>query len=104
LIVDCLCRHHCRAAAALPTVVLPPMTPGCFRVAKLAAAAAALSPPPTPPRYRRCRCRHSRASAAAALSPSPPAALPPRSPRHHRHCQAAKLPPTSALLPPSPLR
>ncbi len=27
LIVDCLCRRHCCAAAALPSAVLPPMTP-----------------------------------------------------------------------------
>jgi hypothetical protein len=95
-----LCRHHRRAAAALPTVVLPPMTPRCLHVAKLAAAAA-LSPSPTLPHY--CRYRRSRATAATTLSPSPPAALPPRLPRRRRHCQAAKLTPTSTLLLPLPL-
>jgi hypothetical protein len=101
LIVDCLCRHHRSAAAALFTVVLPPMTLSCLRVAKLATATALL-PSPTPPRYP--RYRRSRATAATALSPSPPAALPPRSPRRRRHCQAAKLAPTSMLLLPLPLR
>jgi hypothetical protein len=45
------CRCHCRcchAATALPTAVLPLMTPRCLRAAKLTAAAAL--PPRFPPR------------------------------------------------------
>ena len=40
---SCRCRCHCRrrhAATALPTEVLPPMTPRCRRAAKLATATA----------------------------------------------------------------
>ena len=99
MIVDWLCRRHRRAAAALPTAVLPPMTLRCLCVSKLAAAAV-LSPTPMPLRY----CCHHAIPATARGAASTVAATPPPLPGcqagRHLRAAAAVAPALTPQLPP----